>query len=259
MAAAFAPWRKPQSALDRRMAFLQPVPPRQPIFRAPSVVLWLIGALAALHLARVTQPEDQSERLVYTFGLYPLRYSRAFLESHMANPGTVWERAVPFISYMGLHNDWTHLVINCLWLLAFGPIVARRFGAALFLVFFTVCGVAGALAYLAFNWASPVPVVGASGAISGLMAAALRMLPGQAPWALPGETPLAPIFSRQILIFTAVWVAINLLTGITGLGMGGESGLIAWQAHLGGFVTGLLLCGPFDRLRPRAVGTPLDS
>jgi membrane associated rhomboid family serine protease len=136
--------------------------------------------------------------------------------------------------------------------------VARRLGPVLFLTFFMTCGVAGGMAYLAFNWGSVLPVIGASGAISGLMAAALRMLPGQAPWAEPGSAPLAPIFSRQIVIFTAVWAAINLLAGVTGLGFGGESGLIAWQAHLGGYLGGLLLCGVFDGLRPRQVGMPLD-
>jgi membrane associated rhomboid family serine protease len=241
------------------MAFLQSLPPRQPFFRAPAVVVWLIGVLAVLHLVRVTRPGDQPEEAVYAFGLYPLRYSRAFLESHMANPGTIWERTVPFVSYMGLHGSWTHLVINCLWLLAFGPIVARRFGGALFLVFFLVCGVAGAFAYLACNWASPYPVIGASGAISGLMAAGLRMLPGQVPWAATDTSPLAPLLSRQILVFTALWTAINLLTGIFGFGMGGQGGMIAWQAHLGGFLSGLLLCGPFDRLRPRTVGASLDN
>ena len=115
-----------------------------------------------------------------------------------------------------------------------------------------------AATYLALNWGDSLSVIGASGAISGLMAAALRMLPGQTPWAVPGETPLAPLFSRQLLIFSAIWAAINLLTGITGLGMGGESGLIAWQVHLGGYAAGLLLSGPFDRLRPRATGTPVD-
>jgi membrane associated rhomboid family serine protease len=240
------------------MAFLQSQPPRQPFFRAPPVVMWLIGGLTLAHAARVLASEARSRDIVYEYALIPARYSRAFLESHAADPGTWWERAIPFISYMGLHNDWTHLVINCLWLLAFGPIVARRFGTMLFLLFFIVCGVAGAATYLAFNWASPIPVVGASGAISGLMAAGLRMLPGQVPWAVAGETPLAPIFSRQILVFTAVWAAINLLAGVTGLGMGGEGGLVAWQAHLGGFVAGLLLCGVFDRLRPRTVGAPLD-
>lgn len=240
------------------MAFLQSAPPRQPFFRAPQVVLWLIALLAALHLWRSTRAPAQAENIVYAFGFYPIRYSRAFLESHMANPGSLWERAIPFVSYMGLHNDWTHLIINCLWLLAFAPIVARRWGAGLFLVFFVICGAAGAIAYLAFNWASPVPVVGASGGISGLMAAALRMLPGQTPWAVPGEAPLAPLLSRPILVFTAIWAAINLLTGLTGLGMGGESGLIAWQAHLGGFVAGLILSGLFDSLRPRIVGAPVD-
>jgi membrane associated rhomboid family serine protease len=239
------------------MAFLQSVPPRQPFFRAPSVVMWLIGALAVLHLVRVTRPDAQSDGIVDAFALYPLHYSRAFLDSPMAGP--IWGRVLPFLSYMGLHGSWTHLVINCLWLLAFGPIVARRFGSALFLVFFTVCGVTAALAYLACNWASPYPVIGASGAISGLMAAGLRMLPGQVPWAHPSEAPLAPLFSRQILVFTVLWAAINLLTGITGLGMGGESGLVAWQAHLGGYAAGLLLCGPFDSLRPRIVGAPLDN
>jgi len=238
------------------MAFLQSHPPRQPIFRAPPVVLGLIGLLAALHLARVNMPGDLADAIVTQFAFFPERYGRAFLESHTVSP--VWE-AIPFLSYMGLHDNWTHLVINCLWLLAFGPIVARRFGSVLFLVFFLVCGVAGALAYLAFNWGSPNPVIGASGAIAGLMAAGMRMLPGQAPWAHPGEAPLAPMFSRQILMFTGLWTAINLLTAFTGLGMGGESGLIAWQAHLGGFAAGLLLCGLFDRLRPRVVGATLDS
>jgi len=237
------------------MAFLQSHPPRQPIFRAPPVVLGLIGILAAAHLVRVNMPGVLADAIVTQFAFFPERYGHAFLASRQP----IWASAIPFLSYMALHASWTHLVINCLWLLAFGPIVARRFGSVLFLAFFLVCGVAGALTYLAFNWASPDPVIGASGAIAGLMAAGMRMLPGQAPWAHPGEAPLAPVFSRQILMFTGLWTAINLLTAFTGLGMGGESGLIAWQAHLGGFAAGLLLSGPFDRLRPRVVGAPLDS
>jgi len=240
------------------MAFLQSHPPRQPIFRAPPVVLWLIAVLTALHAARIWLPPARAQDLAYEYGLVPARYSRAFLESRMADPGTLWDRAVPFVSYMGLHNDWTHLAINCFFCLAFAPIVARRFGAALFLVFFILCGIAGALTYLAFAWGSDAPVIGASGAISGLMAAALRMLPGQSPWAVPGTAPLAPIFSRQMLVFTGALVAINVLMGISGLSIGGETAQVAWQAHLGGFVAGLLLCGPFDMLRPRSVGAPLD-
>lgn len=243
------------------MAFLQPQTPRQPIFQAPAIVLWLIGTLAALHGLRMLVSNARSQDLIYAYGLVPARYSRAYLESHMYDPGTVPERIFPFISYMGLHSDITHLVINCLWLLAFGPIVARRWGSVLFLVFFIVCGVAGAGAYLAMNWGSAVPVIGASGAISGLMAAAIRMMPGStAPWmTMTGEPKLAPLFSRQIMMFTAVWTAINFLTAMIDLGGGGERGLIAWQAHLGGFVAGLVLADFFDTLRPRIVGAPLES
>ncbi len=236
------------------MAFLQPQPSdpwiRQPIFRVPGVVVGLIAILAAAHGARILAPPKLAVQLIEQYALIPARFSTVMLPHHTIGD---WLASVfTFISYMGIHDDFTHLAINCLWLLAFGPIVARRFGNLLFLAFFLVSGVAGALTHLAFNWGSLMPVIGASAAISGLMAAGLRLLPSQAPWAHPGEEKLAPIFSRQILIFTLIWVAINLLVGLTGMGLGGESGMIAWQAHLGGYFAGLLLTGPFDRLRPRS-------
>jgi len=243
------------------MSFLQSPQPsnpwtRQPIFRIPAVVVGLILFLALAHVARIALPDALSDHVINRFAFIPARYSHAFLAAHSwINPGNIFDRAVPFVSYMALHNDFTHLAINSLWLLAFGPIVARRYGGLLFLGFFLVCGVAAALMHLAFNWGSLMPVIGASGAISGLMGAGLRLLPTQAPWAVPGEEGLAPIFSRQIVIFTAIWMAINLAAGLTGFGVGpGELGLIAWQAHVGGYLAGLLLAGPFDRLRPhRAV------
>lgn len=242
------------------MAFLQSDPARQPVFQAPAVVMWLIGALAAAHGARSLASDARSQAFVLEYALIPARYSQAYLESRMGDPGTIWERAVPFVSHMALHSDITHLVINCLWLLAFGPIVARRFGAALFLIFFVLCGVAGAVFYLALNWGSDVPVVGASGAISGLMGAAIRMMPGRiAPWMVGAtEVPLQPLFSRPILMFSAVYAAINLVMAAIGGGVD-AGGLIAWQAHLGGYVAGLFLCGLFDLLRPRSVGIPLEN
>jgi membrane associated rhomboid family serine protease len=243
------------------MAFLTPHTPRQPIFRAPAVVLLLIAGLVAAHIARSLIPPAQSLEWINRFAFIPARYSAAFLSQHGIGPGSLFDRAVPFVSYMALHNDYTHLAINCLWLLAFGPIVARRFGTLLFLLYFLLCGVAGAAAHLAFNWGSIDPVIGASAAISGLMAAGIRLLPTERPrWAsagTPAEAALLPLWSRQILLFTLVWVVLNIVVGVTGLGMGGETGLIAWQAHMGGFAAGLLLSGPFDRIRPQTIGEPL--
>ena len=166
------------------MAFLTPHAPRQPIFRAPAVVLLLIGGLVAAHVARTLVSPALSLDWINRFAFIPARYSADFLSQHGPDPGSLFERGLPFLSYMAIHNDYTHLAINCLWLLAFGPIVARRYGAALFLLFFVLCGVAGAATHLAFNWGSLEPVIGASAAISGLMAAGIRLLPTERPpWA----------------------------------------------------------------------------
>jgi len=237
------------------MAFLQPQMPgpgRQPMFRVPGVVVGLIGVLAAAHGVRALASPTLSDVLINQYAFIPARYSRAFLSSHDVDPGSLLDRAVPFVSYMGLHNDFTHLAINCLWLLAFGPIVARRYGAVLFLAFFVICGIAGAGAHLALNMGSLVPVIGASAAISGLTAAGLRLLPAQQGMMLGlgglQSGPMAPILSRQVLLFAIVWIGVNLVAGLTGMGAGGTVGLIAWQAHLGGFAAGLVLAEPFDRL-----------
>jgi membrane associated rhomboid family serine protease len=218
--------------------------------RAPAVVLWLIALLAAAHAFRMTLSPAASTDLIIAYAFIPARY---------ALPGSFWDQAIPFVSYMALHGDWAHVVINCLWLLAFGPIVTKRFGTPLFILFFLVCGVAAALTHLALNWGGAEPVVGASGAISGLMAAGLRLLPGMFPWATPGETRMAPLLSRPILTFSASWVALNIAVGMVGAGFLGSEGAIAWQAHLGGYLAGLLLSGPFDALRPRPLAPPLDE
>jgi len=224
------------------MAFLHSGEDRQPAFNVPAIVLGLIGLLAAAHGLRLMLPPAQSADFVTAY---------AFIPARLLFPGSFWDKAVPFVSYMVIHGDWAHVGINCLWLLAFGPIVARRFGAPLFLLFFLICGVAAAAIFLAFDWGGADPVVGASGAISGLMAAGIRLLPGLAPWARPGEAPMAPLFTRQVLGFTAVWAVMNVVVGIWGLGMVPAGQAIAWQAHLGGYFAGLLLAGAFDGLRRR--------
>jgi membrane associated rhomboid family serine protease len=175
-----------------------------------------------------------------------LRYSPSALD-----PGSLFDRAVPFITYMFLHADWVHLAINCLWLLAFGSVVARRFRAALFLLFFLTCGISAALIHLVLNWESPAAVIGASGAISGLMAAGVRLLEVSGRRAPQDRPALLPILNPQVLAFTAFWVAVNLVFGLTGLSIGGETHAIAWEAHIGGYLVGLILAPPFDSLARR--------
>jgi membrane associated rhomboid family serine protease len=230
------------------VAFLVEGPPRQPFLRAPPVVVWLIAALVGAHVLRVLVFFRQSEALFLAYGFVPARYSQNFLAVHGVNPGTIFERAVPFVTYIFLHGSFMHVAINSVWLLAFGPIVARRFGSPMFLLFFFICGIAGAAAHLVCNWGSTAPVIGASAAVSGLMAAGFRMLPVVSPHA---RQELAPLFAPRVLVWTALWVAVNVIAGLTGLGTGGGVQLIAWQAHLGGYAAGLVLAGPFEALAAR--------
>jgi membrane associated rhomboid family serine protease len=235
------------------VAFLRPGPRREPAIKAPAPVLVLIGAIVAAHLGRILLPAGDS--LINEYAFIPLRYS-----PHALAPGSVLARAIPFVSYMFIHADWTHLIVNCLWLLAFGAVVARRFGGAWFIAFFLICGVGAAAIHLAFNWESPAAVIGASGAISGLMGAGVRMLhiPRLAEPASAGR--LAPILSTQVIAFSVLWVVINLVFGLTGLTVVGESHLIAWEAHLGGYFVGLVLSGPFDSLsRGGRTGSEADA
>ncbi len=229
------------------MAFFQEGVPRQPFLRAPAAVVWLIAALAGAHALRVFAFAPQSDAIIMSYGFVPARYADL---AHGLGPTSVLALAVPFVSYIFLHGSFTHLLVNSIWLLAFGPIVARRLGTLMFFVFFLVCGIAGAFVHLACNWGSPAPVVGASAAISGLMAAGFRML----PLSVAGERrELAPILSPRIVVWSLIWVGVNIVAGVSGLGTGAEMQLVAWQAHLGGYAAGLLLAGPFDRLgRPEA-------
>jgi len=232
------------------MAFLRSDQPRQPLLNAPASVLLLIAALVLAHIARIAAPAPWPNDILTQFAFIPARYSAGLAG------GSLLGLAVPFVSHMFLHANFAHLGVNCVWLLAFGPIVARRFGTAIFLLFFALCGVAGAAAYLAFDWGSPGGVIGASGAISGLMAAGTRMY----PWpGSPSGGAMAPIFSRPVLLFTGIWLGTNLLFGIMGFGVGREIQQIAWQAHLGGYFFGLISAGGFDVLRAGRRAQSLDA
>ena len=224
--------------------FLDAKPARQPFLRAPASVIGLIGVLVAAHIARVLAPAALSDRILNDYALDPIRY-------HAYATGSFADRVLPLFGYMFLHANTMHITINCVWLLAFGPLVARRFGGAAFILFFLLCGLAGAVCYVAINWGLDVGVIGASGAISGLMGAAIRMMNIRQPYLNVATLPLVPIFSSQVLGFSGVWLAINLVTGITGLGVAGQIESVAWEDHMGGYLAGLLLVGIFDRVLGR--------
>jgi membrane associated rhomboid family serine protease len=234
------------------MAFFQDQrPSREPFLNAPAIVFWLIGLLVAVHVGRELLPAPWPQYLLFQFAFIPARYSAAALAaSGIPEPGLV-DQIIPFISYMFLHGNYTHLGVNSLWLLAFGPIVAKRLKTTKFLLFFLFCGVASAALHLAFYFGAEELVVGASGAIAGLMGAAIRIFYGRILFrhvtpegVLP---PLAPLLSRPIIGFTAIWLVANFIAGVTGLGLTDPTQSVAWVAHLGGYFAGILTISVFDR------------
>jgi membrane associated rhomboid family serine protease len=235
------------------MAFFQDMrPSREPFLNAPAIIFWLIGALVATHVGRVIAPSPWPQFLLFEFAFIPARYSEAALAASGIPAPSFGEQAIPFVSYMFLHGDYMHLGINGLWLLAFGPIVAKRLKTTKFLVFFLVCGIASAALHLAVYFGAAVPVVGASGAVAGLMGAAIRIFYGRLYFGrdltVGATPPIAPLFSRPILGFTAVWMVANFVAGVTGLGLTDPATSVAWVAHLGGYFAGLLGITAFDRL-----------
>jgi membrane associated rhomboid family serine protease len=232
---------------------------REPFLNAPATVLWLIGAIVAAHVLRVLLPDPWPDAIILQFGFIPVRYAGAAAAAAAGLGQTgVLGLAVPFVSYIFIHGGLAHLAINSVWLLAFGPMAARRLKTLRFLIFFFACGIAAALFHLVAYWGSVIPVVGASGAISGLMAGGMRILYGAI---LSGghvrDAPLAPVFSRPILVFSALWVVGNAVSGILGFGVTDDVTTIAWVAHLGGYFAGLVLIGPIDRLPWGARGVRL--
>lgn len=234
------------------MAFFQDMrPSREPFLNAPATVLWLIGVLVVTHVARVMAPQPLPEVLLREFAFIPARYSATALAASGLSEPSLLGQIVPFISYMFLHGDYTHLAFNSLWLLAFGPIVAKRLRTAKFLLFFAFCGIVSALTHLVVYFGAVEPVVGASGGVSGLMGAAIRIFYGRLYFGRdvpPGGTvPLAPLLSRPIIAFTVIWMIVNFVVGTTGLGLSDTTASVAWVAHLGGYFAGLIGIALFDR------------
>lgn len=262
------PVRLPTSLADTRAAAYvihvldtnrQADPRQQPIFNVPAVITVLAAVMLGIQLVRGFLGEDLNIEILALFAFIPARLDPSVFADGVLPGGTgadVWT----FITYAFLHADWMHVGINTLWLLAFGSPVARRFGTLRFLVFFLFTAAAGAGLHLLTHAGEPVPVIGASAAVSGCMAASLRFMfasEGFVAWSpsalehsihYPAPPLLRVLRDRRVISFAVVWFAINLAFGL-GAPSGIIGGTIAWEAHIGGFLAGLLAFPLFDPVR----------
>ena len=217
----------------------EPPVPRvsEPVFNAPMPAVALLAAIVVIHLVRELLPLETDAELINYFALQPHVFYQA--------PFDPLQVAAQLIGHMFLHASFAHLIVNALWLLAFGAPVARRLGSARFFLFFLLGGFAGAAAHVVVHWSDDIGILGASGAIAALMGGAFRF--ALTPPLFPGQRrPLLPIFHPRVVLLSAIWVGVNVVIGLVGLGFMEAGAGIAWEAHLGGYFFGLVFFGLFD-------------
>jgi membrane associated rhomboid family serine protease len=152
----------------------------------------------------------------------------------LANPGADFPT---IFTSMFMHAGWLHLGGNMLYLWIFGDNVEDNFGHLKFLIFYLICGVAATLAQLAFSAGSNVPNLGASGAIAGVLGSYLVLFPRGQVKVLMGRG----VIPMPALVVIGLWIVLQLVSGIGSISSSAQTGGVAYMAHIGGFVAGLVL------------------
>ena len=233
-------------------------PGRTPIINAPAIVTWTIAFIAATTIIVWNAPDPLGYRLEIAGAVSPLR----FLSGPQASGGILGMIA-PLFSHMGLHGDIMHLFFNSFWLLALGAPVARSFGAdthhsgsgkgglvpsSVFLSYFALSGAAGALFYIAVNPNEYVLLVGASGGVSGLLGGIVRFALQPPALFAQGAPRFVSLSDSRVLAASAVIIGSNIVVAFYGAGgLTGGDAQIAWEAHIGGYLFGLIAY-PFFRM-----------
>jgi membrane associated rhomboid family serine protease len=230
--------------------------PREPVFNMPPVVLGLIGICVLVYVigAYLLSPQ-QYLFLLANAAFIPIRYGGQYELDLSA--------FTSIITYSLLHGSIPHLVVNMIWLAAFGSPLANRLGTLRFLAFWALTCVAAVALHYVLHMLDQSPLVGASGAVSGMMGAAARFgfridrSHGKAAFSGAALPIAVCLRSRTVVTFLSIWMAINLVTGLFSFAPGIDD-RIAWEAHIGGFLAGFFGIDWIDRRREKEL-PPLDQ
>jgi membrane associated rhomboid family serine protease len=210
----------------------------------------LIGINVLVYLIQLSQG-PALDRFIYIYGLVPARYSIPQISAYFG----FGQQAFSFLSFMFLHGGFWHLLGNMWSLYIFGDNVEDRLGPARYLVFYLFCGMASGMTHFLQNPHSNVPTIGASGAIAGVMGAYFILHPRSR------ILTLIPIFFIPYFIelpayfFLGVWF---LFQTINAAGSPGAAGGIAWWAHIGGFVCGIVVLKLLEKMPRTGLAGPIE-
>jgi membrane associated rhomboid family serine protease len=207
--------------------------------REPVVVWAIIGLNVAVFLYQLSLSGAAEVAFVYRHALIPLRY---------VNPAWAWDvglsptDATPFVTGMFMHGGWLHIILNLWTLWIFGPALEDRLGPVRFIALYLGSGLAAGFAHVVFNLGSPQPMLGASGAIAGIIGAYALRFPYAWVRVLVPIVIIPLFFSIPALVFAGIWFVLQVMQGASELlNPYAPAGGVAWWAHIGGFVAGVVL------------------
>ena len=228
-----------------------PLRDANPSHHAPVVTFALIAANCLAFFYQLSLSPAGFERLVFTLGMVPARVTALPTNPDIGLTGAF----LPLFTSMFLHGGWLHLIGNMWFLWIFGDNIEDRLGHLRYLLFYLLCGLGAGVAHMLFNLNSTVPTIGASGAVAGVLGGYFLLFPGARVLTL---VPAFFLFMVELPAYLILlyWFALQLFSGAISLGArGAEAGGVAWWAHIGGFVLGIVFVWVFGgRRRPRVVG-----
>ena len=224
-----------------------PLRDRNPTQHTPVVNIGIIVANIAVFLYQLSRGTEV-ESLFFQFGVVPIDVVTAISQYEL---GTA---ILPLFSSMFMHGGCLHIGGNMLYLWIFGDNVEDRLGHFRYLVFYLLCGLIASALHILIEPGSEVPTVGASGAISGVLAGYLLMFPKARVVTVIPVFMFLQIAELPALIVLGFWFVIQFFSGLVSLSGEAAAGGVAWWAHIGGFLAGLALVIPFRKSKPPTVG-----
>ncbi len=203
-----------------------------PTRNVPVVNNAIIGINVLIFILQLAQGAEWN-KFVFTYGLVPARYSIPQISAYFSAPQQVFS----FISFMFLHGGFWHLLGNMWSLYIFGDNVEDRLGPLRYLMFYLICGVASGVSHLLLNLHSNLPTIGASGAIAGVMGAYFILYPRSKILTLIPIFFIPYFIEIPAYVFLGLWFALQFISATVSQG---QAGGVAWWAHIGGFIFGII-------------------